>query len=145
MTRRIELGLGDIRISCDDKHIYISKAEKGTPGKIMIEYELQDDGTCKQTVLPAFQEKAEETEDPLRIKMTDDCGHKKEYSLDQLLNIVSYSDLDRHIQRYLETLLIEDFESIEDMGVFDGGGIENNVYDYDEEIRDVLDNYNNDE
>ena len=130
MTRRIELGLGDIRISCDDKHIYISKAEKGTPGKIMIEYELQDDGTCKQTVLPAFQEKAGEDEEPFRIMITDDDGELDSFTeYEMLCYLKCIDDLDEYVRRYLMKLVIEDFDCLESCY-----GEDTRHYHYDSEI-----------
>lgn len=141
MTRKIELGLGDIRIECNDKHIYIIKTVAGTPGKILLSYELQDNGTCKQNILPAFQEEAEEKEEPFKIMITDDDGELDSFTEDEMLSYLDCTeDLDDYVRRYLKKLVIEDFDCISSCY-----GEDTRQYYYDDEITMFLKNKDNPE
>lgn len=112
MTRQIELGLGDIIVTCNDKNIYVMKAVLGTPGKILLSFELQDDGTCKKNVMPAFNE--DEEEEPFRIVITDDHGTKDDFTKREMLGYINYiNDAEEYIKRYLQKLVIEDFDCLE--------------------------------
>lgn len=112
MNRKIELGLGDIRIEADDRHIYIIKTAEGTPGKILLMYNLNDDNkTCTQNVLPAFEE--ENKSSPFTIIMTDDVGNKYKYTKNTLFPIIDRLDLSKPLKKYFKKLVIEDFDYLE--------------------------------
>ncbi len=132
MNRKIELGLGDIRIEADDRHIYIIKTAEGTPGKILLMYNLNDDNkTCTQNVLPAFEE--ENKLSPFTIIMTDVVGNKYKYTKNILLPIIDNLDLSKPLKNYFKKLVVEDFGYLESCY-----GEDTRVYYYDDEIAQCL-------
>lgn len=135
MTRQIELGLGDIIVTCNDKNIYIMKAVPGTPGKILLSYELQENGTCKQNVMPAFNESKENcnVDEPFRISMTSIDGGKATYTEDEMLGIIRTLNIPRHVKSYLAMLAATDIETAEDLS-----GEETRVYNVDDDIEEFL-------
>ena len=133
MNRKIELGLGDIKIEADDRHIYIIKTAEGTPGKILLMYNLNDDNkTCTQNVLPAFEEENKLL--PFTIIMTDDVGNKYKYTKNTLLPIIDRLDLSKLLKKYFKKLVIEDFDCLESCY-----GEDTRVYYYDDDITQCLD------
>ena len=136
MTRRIEAGIGDIKVELGERYIDIIKVSDGE-SHVMIRYNLNDDGkTCTRTITPYFiDEDTNGERETRKITITNDVGKKMFYSKDDLLHIADSLNTEPHLKRYFKTLIIDDFDSLEEIFCLE----DTSVYDYDEDIEEALD------
>lgn len=117
MNRRVELGLGDVKIEATDKYLDLKNVLPNGDEKVLIRFDLNDDGkTCRTTFTRAFDEVYGKRTRPYELSITDGLNRKIHFSKNGVIAKTKASDLPDFLKKYIEFLIENNFIEMEEDG-----------------------------
>lgn len=117
MNRRVELGLGNIKIEATDKYLDLKNVLSDGDEKVLIRFDLNDDGkTCRTTFSRAFDEVYGEKTRPYELSITDHLERMVYFNKNSAIAKIEASNLPDFLKKYVKFLVENNFVEMEEDG-----------------------------